>query len=338
MAAAPKPPESLTAQVLPGQAEGHVIGLMQLGATLLAADAEGYLTALDEAGERRSVPVHGGAAILVAAGDGKALLTGGEDGAVNRTGPDLTPQPVRTDAKRRWVTALAAGADGAMAAAYGREVIARDGKGREKIFAAASTAQGLVFAPKGYRLAIAQYGGVKLWYPNLQTEPEWLDWKGAHLDITWSKDARFIVTTMQENALHGWRLGEKPGHMRMTGYPAKPRSMSWSHDGLWLATSGAEACVVWPFQGDGPMGKAPRECGVRPARVSATAFHPHAYVLGVGYEDGCVLLIRLTDGSELLVRPAVKGSAITALGWCREGRHLGFGAADGALGRLKLPG
>jgi WD40 repeat protein len=296
------------------------------------------VTALDEAGQRRSGPAHDGAAILVAAASGTALLTGGEDGTVRLTGLDLTTTLIRTDGKRRWVTALVAGPDGAVATAYGRDIVARDGKGREKTLTADSTAQGLVFAPKGYRLAIAQYGGVKLWYPNLQTAPEWLDWKGAHIDVTWSKDGRFIVTTMQENALHGWRLGDKPGHMRMTGYPTKPRAMSWSHDGLWLATSGADACIVWPFQGDGPMGKAPRECGVRPAKVSAVAFHPHAYVLAVGYDDGCILMIRLTDGSELLVRPAVKGSAVTALGWCREGRHLGFGCADGVLGRLKLPG
>ena len=61
----------------------------------------------------------------------------------------------------------------------------------------------------------------------------------------------------------------------MTGYPGKTRSLSWSHDGRWLATSGADACVVWPFKDkDGPMGKAPRECGVRSARVTQVAFHP----------------------------------------------------------------
>ena len=58
-------------------------------------------------------------------------------------------------------------------------------------------------------------------------------------------------------------------------------------DGKWLATSGAEAAIVWPFESkEGPMGKAPRECGVRPAKVTRVAFHPKAYVLAVGYEDG----------------------------------------------------
>ncbi|WP_204307527.1 hypothetical protein, partial [Enterobacter hormaechei] len=73
------------------------------------------------------------------------------------------------------------------------------------------------------------------------------------------------------------------------GYPGKVRSLSWSADGKWLATSGAEAAIVWPFDStEGPMGKAPRECGVRPARVSRVAFHPKSPVLAMGYEDGCI--------------------------------------------------
>jgi WD40 repeat protein len=126
--------------------------------------------------------------------------------------------------------------------------------------------------------------------------------------------------------------------MRMSGYPAKVRSLSWSADGKWLATSGAEAAIVWPFDSkEGPTGKAPRECGVRPARVSRVAFHPKAPVLAIGYEDGCVLLVRFTDASELLVRPAVRGSAISALAWDATGARLAFGCADGQAGLLTLP-
>ena len=81
--------------------------------------------------------------------------------------------------------------------------------------------------------------------------------------------------SMQENALHGWKLDTKPGaetrHMRMTGYPAKVKSVSWSAKGKWLASSGAPAAIVWPFQAkDGPMGKAPLELGTR-ANIMVTA-------------------------------------------------------------------
>ena len=122
---------------------------------------------------------------------------------------------------------------------------------------------------------------------------------------------------MQENALHGWRLADSR-NMRMTGYPGKTRSMSWSHDGAWLATSGAEAAIVWPFKDkDGPMGKAPRECGVREARVTKVAFHPRALVVAVGYADGLLLLCRLADAAEILVRAPGGGAGQRA--WL--GRH-----------------
>ena len=49
----------------------------------------------------------------------------------------------------------------------------------------------------------------------------------------------------------------------MSGYPARVRSLDWSADGEWLATSGAEQLILWPFQSkDGPMGKQPKVCAV----------------------------------------------------------------------------
>jgi WD40 repeat protein len=141
---------------------------------------------------------------------------------------------------------------------------------------------------------------------------------------------------MQENALHGWRLADGR-NMRMTGYPSKTRSLSWSHDGHWLATSGAEACVVWPFKDkDGPMGKPPRECGVRPHRITQVAFHPRALVVAIGYADGLVLLCRLGDSAEILVRDA-DGGAVSALAWDKQGARLAIGTEAGAAGLLTLP-
>ncbi len=57
----------------------------------------------------------------------------------------------------------------------------------------------------------------------------------------------------------------------------------------------------------------------------------------MGYQDGWVLLIRLTDASELLVRAGGDGAPITALAWNADGRRLIFGAESGAAGLLDLP-
>ena len=328
-------PVSLREHVASIVAGAHVVGAAWLKETLALALSDGRVLRWRE-GETAEIEAHV-LGIVSVAGDGTRLITGGDDGRLVATGAEGEPQELARDPKRRWIDAIATSASGAIAWNAGKTVQARDEKGRVRSFEAASTPQGLAFAPKGYRLAVAQMNGVSLWYPNTEAKPDVLDWKGSHLDVTFSPDGRFVVTSMQENALHGWRLGDKPSHMRMTGYPAKPRSLSWSHDGLWLASSGADAAIVWPFQGEGPQGKAPRECGARHAKVSQVAFHPRALVLAVGYDDGCILMIRLTDASELLVRAAERGSGITAFAWDKAGKRLAFGAEDGAAGVLTLP-
>ena len=329
---------ALTGNVSPIAAGAHVVGAAFLGRTPALALADGKIL-LSGIGEETRVTAHADGAVLHAASDGRRFVTGGDDGLVVSTGADGATESL-ADARGKWIDALALHADGAVAYAVARDVTVRDAKGGEKRWSAPTAARGLAFLPKGFRLAVSHYNGVSLWFPNVAAAPDTLEWKGSHLDVAASPDGRFIISSMQENALHGWRIADKK-NMKMTGYPAKTRSLSWSPKGDWLATSGAEACIIWPFADkDGPMGKAPRECGVRPARVSRAAFHPSALVIAVGYEDGWIMLCRLTDASEILVRAVPEGEsggAITALAWDSEGRRLLFGAADGAAGLLTLP-
>lgn len=328
---------SLTSAVIGHAAGDHVVAAAFLGDTPVFALAGGELLFADANGGRRTRP-HPDGAILVAASDGRRIVTGGDDGRVVATGADGAAGLV-ADETGKWIDALALRDDGSVAWSAGRAARARAPSGETKTLELASTSRGLAFFPKGYRLAIAGYNGATLWFPNA-AEPEALEWKGSHLDATISPDGRFVITSMQENALHGWRLADGK-HMRMTGYPGKARSLSWSPDGKWLATSGAEACVVWPFHGKGgPMGQPPRECGARVnVKVTRVAFHPKALVAAIGYEDGMVLLCRLGDGSEVLVRaPADEGKEpVSALAWDKTGDRLAFGAESGAVGVLTLP-
>jgi WD40 repeat protein len=290
---------------------------------------------IGEPGEQHRVEAHPGAAILAAVVEHKTLLTGGDDGRVVATGADGTGRPIAEE-KGRWIDALAIRGS-AFAWSAGKQVSARDETGQVRSWTPPSSVRGLAFQPKGFRLAATHYNGVSLWFPKLEAPPQTLEWKGAHLDATFSPDGRFLVTSMQENALHGWRLADSR-NMRMTGYPGKTRSLSWSHDGAWLATSGADAAVVWPFKDkDGPMGKAPRECGVRDARVTRVAFHPRALVVAIGYADGLVLLTRLADAAEILVRRP-GGGPVSALAWNGNGARLLIGLESGEAGLLDLPG
>ena len=183
-----------------------------------------------------------------------------------------------------------------------------------------STVGGLAFAPKGFRLAIAHYNGVTLWYPNAQSEPEKLEWKGSHLGARVSPDGKFVVTTMQEPTLHGWRLADRKD-MRMSGYGARVRSLGWTAGGKWLATSGSTQLILWPFQGkDGPMGKTPRMLAPAEAQAEVVACHPKQEVVAVGYADGLVLMVRIEDGAEVLARKP-GGAPVTRARLERDRRH-----------------
>jgi len=328
-----EPSSSLTAHVRPLEAGAQVVRVAFLAGSPALALADGVVLIGEGDGQKR-VAAHPDGAILVARAEGSRFVTGGDDGRVVATSADGSVNEI-ADEKGRWIDALTT-RGGAVAWAAGRNVSARDEAGVVKSLTGPTTVRGLAFLPKGYRLALAHYNGVSLWFPNAAAEPAGLDWKGSHLDVLASPDGRFIVTSMQENALHGWRLQDSR-NMRMTGYPGKTRSLSWSHDGNWLATSGADACVVWPFkEKDGPMGKPPRECGVRSSRVTQVAFHPRALVVAIGYADGLILLCRLGDAAEILVRAPGDG-AVSALSWDANGSRLAFGLDAGVAGVLTLP-
>ncbi|MGO9941615.1 MAG: WD40 repeat domain-containing protein [Rhodoblastus sp.] len=327
---------SLTECVTPIEAKAGVVAADFLGRTPALPLADGSIL-LVEIGAERRIAAHDDAAILVAASDGRRFLTGGDDGRVVST--DASGKVENIAKEKGWIDALACRDDGAIAWSSGKLVRARDAKGEVKNWQAPSSVRGLGFFPKGYRLAIAHYNGASLWFPNTAAGPEALQWKGSHLDAAVSPDGRFVVTSMQENMLHGWRLADKK-NMRMSGYPAKPRSLSWSHDGGWLATSGADGCIVWPFSGkDGPMGQPPRECGVRPdVVVTSVAFHPKALVVAIGYDDGWILLVRLSDGAEILVRRTEgERDAIAALAFDATGARMVFGTRGGQAGVLDFP-
>lgn len=324
--------------VAPLDLDSHVVTAQFLGNVPFFAAADGTIHRLDQG--HKSEKTHEG--LLSAAFDasGSSLITGGEDGKVIRTLADGTAREL-AHVPRKWITVVAAGPSGTAAFAHGKTSTAILADGKRVELAEERTVEGLGFAPKGLRLAAARYNGVSLHWVATPGQPVDLEWKGAHTGVTFSPDGRFAVTTMQENALHGWKLDSKPGsetrHMRMTGYPAKVKSTSWSNKGKWLATSGAPAAIVWPFSAkDGPMGKAPLELGTRAdILVTSVAFHPADDVLAIGFIDGMILGVRLADNKEALLRRPGKG-AITAMSWSQNGKLVAFGSEAGDCGVIDI--
>ena len=296
--------------------------------------AEENVAVVGDDGAISQIPVHGGA-ILCTVSDGTRIVMGGDNGKVVALDAKGLVTLLATDPKRRWIDNVALHPDGAVAWSAGKTAFVRSGKGEEKSFDAPSTVGGLAFAPKGLRLAIAHYNGVTLWFPNMAAKPEFLEWAGSHLGVTFSPDNKFLVTTMHEPALHGWRLADNR-HMRMSGYPGRVRSMSWSAGGKGLATSGADTVIIWPFNSkDGPMGKEPAMLAPLQARVSAVACHPKQDIMAAGYSNGTVLMVRLEDGAEILLRRDA-GAPISALAWNSKGTLVAFAAEDGEGGLLEF--
>ena len=325
---------SVTDRVRPVAIGTPVTSVHFLGDSAAFVGAEESVFLVSGQGEISPVAVHGGG-ILCAASEGTRIVMGGDDGKLIALDAKGEVALLATDPKRRWIDNVALHPDGAVAWSAGKTAFVRSGKGEEKFFDAPSTVGGLAFAPKGLRLAVAHYNGVTLWFPNMAAKPEYLEWAGSHLGVVFSPDNKFLVTAMHEPALHGWRLADHR-HMRMTGYPGRVRSMSWSAGGKALATSGADTVILWPFGSkDGPMGKEPAMLAPLQARASMVACHPKQDILAAGYSDGTILMVRLNDGAEILVRKP-GATPVSALAWNAKGTLLAFATEDGDAGLLAL--
>jgi WD40 repeat protein len=313
-------------------AGGAVIAAHFLGRTAVLVLGEEALVFAEPTGETRRMAVHGGA-ILSTASDGERVISGGDDGKVVTTDAGSS-RVLATDPKHRWIDHVALAPDGSVAWSAGKSAFVQAKQLRS--FEAPSTVGGLAFLPKGFRLALAHYNGASLWFPNApKAEPERLEWKGSHLGITVSRDGRFVVTTMQEAMLHGWRLVDRQ-HMRMSGYSARVTSLDWTANGHFLATSGSNQIILWPFQSkDGPMGKQPRLLAPSEHRVEVVACHPQQDIVATGYGDGVVLLVRVEDGAEILARKPGDGP-VSALAWSDDGTLLAFATESGEAGIIDL--
>jgi WD40 repeat protein len=274
----------------------------------------------------------------VAAACGHKLLVGGEDGIVYSVS-DSGDISAHTPSLNKWIEHVCIGPDGKIIVAAGKVVVlfAADGTEIHRWqFDGAVT--GVAVDAKGKRLAVSHYNGVSLWWINAPAGARVaLDWKGSHTSVAWSPDGKFVVTAMQELALHGWRVADK-ANMRMAGYPAKTKSMAWTQKGKYLATSGAAPVVCWPFSAkDGPMGKAPFELPPPGAALcTVVAAHPAKDMVAAGYEDGSVVLFRMEDRADLTLADAT-GAAVACMAFSLDGKIIAFAREDGSAGYVSLP-
>ncbi|OWJ65903.1 WD40 repeat domain-containing protein [Inquilinus limosus] len=306
-----------------------------------AFDAAGYLAfglgdgtirlALPGGAEAVTVPAHRGAVLALAPDAAGGFLSGGDDGRLLRVAPDGTLVEITAESGR-WISAVdAAPATGRCLAVAGSEVLVFDGDGTPVTqLRGPAGLDGAAFDPRGRRIAAAHYGGVTVWSPRKRTWAARLyAWQGGHLAVVWHPRSRFVVSAMQERALHAWRLSDGV-HMQMPGYPTKPRSLAWANGGKALLTSGSEGVVSWRFTGHGgPMGGTASESGwTRGVPITRVAAHPLLPVAAAGAKDGFVALMPL-DGSGYVPVLRPNGAAVEALAFSPDGCWLAAGDAGG---------
>jgi len=265
------------------------------------------------------------------------MLSGGDDGRLVWSRPEGVE--VLAEAKGRWVESLAA-QPGASLVAFGagREarVIDLTDPAFSRVFTHERSVADVALDARARRLAVATYGGAALWYARIaEQQPVMLRWAGSHIGVLFSPDGKFLMSSMQENALHGWRLTDARD-MRMGGYPAKVRSLVFLGGGKMLATAGAPGVVIWPFAGnDGPMGKQAMEIGFdETALVTRVAAEPEGTRLGVGLNDGRVLVSDVASGRRAEIRTET-GPPITAL--ALAGDRIAWGDEEGGAGVADIP-
>ena len=331
---APVPPTRFETGGLHLETGAPVTAAVALGDTIAVAHGDGGVRFFAGDGPPRRVNAHRGAVLSMAAIGTEAVLTGGDDGRCLRISSAGDVEE-RADVGSGWVDCVAAGGTGGpLACSAGRDVHLWPADGaRPQILQHPSTVGGLAFAPKGPRLAVAHYGGATIWQPGKRGwKSSRLVWAGSHIGVTWSPKGKYVVTVMQENALHGWRVRDK-ADMRMSGYPAKPRAVDWVGNEPYLATSGADQVVCWPFQSrDGPMGKPPL-CVANSGgqRVTMVRGLPGCPAVLAGFQDGTVLVSELQEAAEPRVLRGTTGVEVTAIAVTQSLSHILIGDANGAV-------
>ena len=284
-----------------------------------------------------AAPLHKGV-VLALVGDpaGDGFVSGGDDGRVLRIAADGTSTELLAQ-KGKWFEHLVAHKTGAVAGSAGKSMfLFRDGEVRE-FGPHPSTVAALDFSKDGSRVACAHYGGITVWSlsKDVTLPPRRFAWQGSHVALRWSTDGKFIATGTQENDIHVWRVAQATD-MRMQGYPAKVKSLSWTADSRYLYTSSQPVFTAWPFAGKGPEGKPPLQFGDEGAGLmTVVAAHPSAEFVAGGYDSGELQLGDIRTKRSVVLKMA-DGSAITCLAWSPDGFKLAVGNDRGDLLTIDL--
>ena len=272
-----------------------VTGVVSTKDSVVVGFGDGKLRFFRPNNEPDVLQAHNGV-ILCMATNGNFVLTGGDDGRFLKISNNGNIEEI-INFGTQWVDNVAAH-EFSYACSSGKKAYLWTSD-RDKITTLEnpSTVGGLAFDRTGNRLAVSSYGGVTLWQKGTRRwKSSRFIWKGSHGKVTFSPNGKYLVSAMQENEVHGWRIRDKID-LAMSGYPAKIKSFSWVGDTPYLVTSGASEAICWPFDGkDGPLGRKP-VCVADGGKQNATVVEnlPGENAVFTGFQDGSVLLSEIDE-------------------------------------------
>lgn len=304
-----------------GQAFGFALGNGRLRIITFARE---------QAHVSHEIKAHDGAIVALIAWEGGGFVSAGDDGAIKRILPDggITEWARHPG---QWIERLLALPDGRLAYGVGKTLRLLDPGSGEAVELGPHDSTIAGFDVLGERLAVAHYNAISLW--DLTTgkpaDPARLNWKGSNLVVAQAPDGSHIATATQSGDIHVWRLSDM-NEMRMSGYPGKIRSLSWTKDSQLLFASGAPVLAGWRFDGPGPEGRAPLELteGNEDVLLTQVAAHPSRTLAACGLDDGSIAVVDILTGSGAALA-VTRNAPVSTLGWSASGNHLLAGSEDG---------
>ena len=279
----------------------------------------------------RVFKVHSGV-VLCMVSNGNYILTGGDDGKFLKISFDGEVEEI-ADYGSRWVDTVAVYKNDKVCSSGNKVYVWHEGQKKEKILDHPSTVGGLAFCSNGKYLAVSCYGGVTVWE---RLDRRWKSsrfiYKGSHGLVSFSPDSKYLITAMQENEIHAWRLRDKD-NLKMSGYPAKVKSFDWVGNTPYLVTSGANQAICWTFDGkDGPKGRKPI-CVADGGKQYSTFIKslPDEEAIFTGFRDGTVLLSEIDENKNANIIRNPTGAEVTTIALTSDRSHILIGDSKGSI-------
>ena len=308
-----------------------VTGSVVLNNAVVASFGDGSLRFFGLNQEPFEVKAHKGV-ILTMSSNGQFVYTGGDDGKFLKISSDGQINEIYNFGSQ-WVDCVAS-TENYFACSSGKKAyLWVNDDSKPLIMDNSSTVGGLSFDLEGNKLAVSSYGGVTVWQ---RGDRRWKSsrfvWKGSHGKVTFSPDGKYLVSAMQENEVHGWRIRDKID-LAMAGYPAKIKSFTWAGNTPFLVTSGASEAICWPFDGkEGPLGRKPT-CVANGGKQNATFVEnlPQENAVFAGFQDGSVVLSEIDETKKSYLIRNATGFEVTAISISNDKSHILIGDAMGNI-------